>query len=253
MARKDSPQSVIESYRKRQQVMPFLVGGFAVLLVAIGIIILVVWFTGGNRPAFALFASATPTPTETATSTPVPPTLTPSLTPTETQIPTETVTSTPSGPFEYTVQELDTCWDIAVTYEVGLDVLLAINGFAAGQCPISPGDTIMIPQPGAELATETPLPTNIARGTQIQYSVKLGESMDMIASRFNSTVDEIIRLTNIYNRENDLDVMEDNNTIYAGQILIVPVNIVTPTATIAPTSTSANATAAPTASATTAP
>jgi hypothetical protein len=61
MAGKSSPQNVIDSYRRRQQMMPFIVGGLAVLLVAVGIIILVVWFTGSNRPAIGLFASATPT------------------------------------------------------------------------------------------------------------------------------------------------------------------------------------------------
>jgi hypothetical protein len=71
MAGKSSPQSVIDSYKRRQQMMPFVVGGLAVLLVAVGIIILVVWFTGSNRPAIGLFASPTPTATDNATATPV--------------------------------------------------------------------------------------------------------------------------------------------------------------------------------------
>ncbi len=239
MAKKDSPQSVIDSYRKRQQMMPFVVGGLAVLFVAVGIIILVVWFTGPNRPALALFASPTPTSTSTSTPTPVTPTATATMTSTETLTPTVTITSTPSGPFEYEVQEGDTCWDISAKFEVNPDVLLALNNFSAGTCPINPGDKILIPLQNQELPTETPIPTDVARGTKIEYVIKTGETMDQIAVRFNSTIDEIIKATNDYNKKNKLDELTDKNTIFAGQTLIVPINIVTQTPTLAPTSTKA--------------
>jgi LysM repeat protein len=238
MAGKSSPQSVIDSYRRRQQMMPFIVGGLAVLLVAIGIIILVVWFTGSNRPAIGLFASVTPTATETPTETPVPPTITPSITPTETLIPTETLTPTPSGPYEYEVLENDTCWDIAAKFEVDLDVLLALNNFG-NQCPINPGDRILIPAPDQQLPTETPIPADLPRGTKIEYYIKTGETLAFIATKFNSTVEEIIRETNIYYRANNIALLEDINKINAGQLIIVPANIVTPTPTLGPTSTSA--------------
>ena len=40
MSDKDSAQDVIDSYRKkRQQSMPFLVGGLAIVLVAVGIVV----------------------------------------------------------------------------------------------------------------------------------------------------------------------------------------------------------------------
>lgn len=236
MAGKSSPQYVIDSYKRRQQMMPFFVGGAAVLLVAIGIIILVVWFTGPNRPAIALFTSPTPTATVTSTETPVPPTVTPSITPTETLIPTETLTPTPSGPFEYEVLENDTCWDIAVKFEVPLEVLLALNNFG-NQCPIAPGNRILIPAPGQELPTETPIPADMPRGTKIEYHIKTGETLEMIAVKFNSTVEEILRETNRYNRANNLPIIEDQNRVNAGQLVIVPVNIVTPTPTRGPTST----------------
>jgi LysM repeat protein len=247
MAGKSSPQSVIDSYKRRQQMMPFIVGGLAVLLVAIGIIILVVWFTGSNRPAIGLFASPTPTATETSTATPVTPTLTPTLTSTETLVPTETVTPTPSGPYEYEVLEADTCWDIAVKFEVDLDVLLALNNFG-NQCPISPGDRILIPAPDQQLPTETPIPADMPRGTKIEYQIKTGETLAIIAGKFNSTIEEIIKETNIYYRAENLPLLEDQNAIQAGQIIIVPANIVTPTPTLGPTSTSAaSATVQPTA------
>jgi LysM repeat protein len=238
MAGKSSPQSVIDSYKRRQQMMPFVIGGLAVLLVAVGIIILVVWFTGSNRPAIGLFASATPTATDTPTATPVTPTITPSLTSTETLVPTETLTPTPSGPYEYEVLEQDNCWDIAVKFEVDLDVLLALNNFG-NQCPISPGDRILIPAPGQELPTETPIPADLPRGTKIEYQIKVGETLAIIAVKCNSTVDEIVRETNIYYRANNLPILEDLNQIQAGQIIIVPANLITPTPTLGPTSTTA--------------
>ncbi|MEN4010963.1 MAG: LysM peptidoglycan-binding domain-containing protein [Chloroflexota bacterium] len=245
MSGKKSPQSVIESYRKRQRMMPLITWGLAGALVLMGIILLVVWFGGGNAPQIALFASPTPTPTNTLTPTEVPPTATLTLTPTVTETPTPTLTSTPSGPFEYTVQSGDTCFDLAVRYEVDLLVLLALNNFPAGQCPIREGDKILIPAPNQELPTETPLPTGLPRGTRVEYTVKTGDNLDFIASIFNSTVEDIMQQNQI----------TDRNKIDVGQTLIVRVNLVTPTPTRPPTltptiGTPQPATATPTATAT---
>ena len=62
------------------------------------------------------------------------------------------------------------------------------------------------------------------RGTIVEYLVKPGDSLAIIAAKFNSTVEEIVK-------ENDL---ENANDIQAGIIIKVPVNLVTPvpTATI---------------------
>lgn len=233
MAGKQSPQNVIEAYRRRQQMMPFIIWGLAILLVVVGVIILVVSLTGPNRGSLlALFASPTPSATATATPSPTQPTPTPSNTPTVTETPLPTETPTPNAPFEYTVQEGDTCYDLAIKYNVDLLVLLAINNFPLDQCPIRVGDKILIPIPGQTLPTATPLPTNLPRGTRIEYYVVANDTLDIIAARFNSTVDAIMR-------ENKL---EDKNKIFVGQKLIIPVNIVTPTPTRAPTSTPAGTT-----------
>ena len=229
MVGKDSPQNLIDNYRRRQKRMPFLIGGLAGLLVIAGIIILIAWFSGGKGGfKFSLFATKTPTPTQTATATPETPTGTFTLTPTETLTPTACVTVTPNGPFEYTVKEGDSCWGIAQTFNVDVQVLQAINNFAPDKCPIVPGQKILVPAPGQTLPTETPLPTNIARGTKINYVIKTGDTLANIASRFNSTVEAIMTLNKI----------TDANKLVAGQTLIVPVNLVTPTPTMAPTSTS---------------
>ncbi|MFZ6020559.1 MAG: LysM peptidoglycan-binding domain-containing protein [Chloroflexota bacterium] len=227
MSGKNSPQSVIDSYRKRQKMMPYLTWGLAGLLVLMGIILIILWVSGGSRPQIALFSSPTPTATSTLTPSPVPPTATVTMTPTETETPTPTLTFTPSGPFEYTVQSGDTCFDLAVKYEVDLLVLLALNNFPAGQCPIREGDKILIPAPNQTLPTETPLPTGLPRGTRIEYVVKTGDTLDYIASLFNSTVDDIMLQNKI----------TDKNLISAGQTLIVRVNLVTPTPTRPPTLT----------------
>lgn len=229
MNRKDSPQSVIDSYRRRQQMAPYFLGGLALLLVVVGIIILVVWFAGSGQSrvgSISLFASATPTVTSTATATPETPTPTATITPTITVSPTVTQTVTPSGPYEYTVQEGDNCWDIAARLEVDLGVLLALNNFGT-DCPISAGSKILIPQADAELPTYTPMPTGGAPGQKVEYTVQLGDTLALIAIRHNTTVDAILT-------ENKL---EDANKINVGDVLTITTNTVTATPTRPATST----------------
>jgi LysM repeat protein len=227
MSGKNTPQSVFDTYKKRQQMMPFLIGGLAVILVAVGVILVVAWLTGPNKPA--LFATPTPTATSTATPTPVTPTATLTVTPTITETPTITLTPTASGPFEYTVQEGDTCWSIAQQFNVLLDVLIALNPDT--DCAlIKPNETVLlIPAPDTELPTATPLPEGF-RGT-INYTVVTGDTLQTIASKFNSTIDIIVA--------DNKAIITDGVTIYAGTVLKVRVNIVTPTPTRAPTSTPA--------------
>lgn len=225
---KDNPQYIIDSYKRRQQVLPFVIGALAVLLVAVGIIILVVWFTEQNTINITIFRSKTPTPTLTYTPTPVTPTYTATLTETPSPSPTITLTPTVSGPFEYTVAEGDNCWDIAEKFNVDLLVLLAINNFGGG-CPIQVGQTILIPAPDQELPTNTPLPDNIPFGTRINYIVQLGDTLDTIATAHNSTVEDIMSRNNI----------TDPNAIQVGQELEIRVNLVTRTSTLPPTVTPA--------------
>lgn len=238
MSKKDA-RNVISSYRKKQKLGPYIIGGIAILLAIAGITLLVIYLVGGgDGPAISLFSSKTPTPTNTPTPTPVTPTATATATATVTNTPTITPTNTPNAPFEYEVQEGDNCTTIAEQFEVDIEVLLALNNLSSN-CFITPGQTILIPAPGQELPTATPLPTDIAPGTLIEYTVRSGDSLTALAELFNSTVERIIEETNEYRRENDLDEMEDANDIFVGDILIIPVYIVTPvptnTATLTPT------------------
>jgi LysM repeat protein len=227
MLGRQSPQEVLNSYTKKKPFFPIFIAILAVVLVLIGIAIIVMWLTGGGF-SFNLF-SKEPTPTSTMPPTPV---MSPTATfiPTETPTPTLTVSPTPSGPFEYEVKALDNCWDIANKFEVDIEVLLAINNFPNGSCPITPGQKIRIPAPGTTLPTPTPIPPNTKSGTKITYKVQTGDSLLSIASKFNSTVEDIIR-------QNKFD---DPNNIAPGIEIVVRWGIVTPTPTFAPTSTLAS-------------
>lgn len=234
MSKKEDPQKMINSYKRRQQVLPFVMWGLAVLLILVGVIILVVWLIGPNKPQISLFSSATPSATATNTATPITPTATASITPTATDTATITITPTRSGPIEYTVQENDTCYDISATFDIDVMVLLAINNLAS-TCPINPGDKIIIPAPNQELPTATPWPENLPRGTKLTYVVQFGDTLDVIANKFLSTIEAIMT-------ENKL---ENANQIFAGQVLTVPVNLVTATPTKVATVTP-NASSSPT-------
>lgn len=227
MADKENPQNVIDSYRKRQQTAqraPLLLG-IAALLLVIGAGVIIFWLFSDNRPSFSLFATQTPTPTNTSTPTATA-TQTPTLTetPTSTTTPTATVSPTPAGPFVYEVVEGDNLFSIAERFKVDLLVLIAINNLDPGNPVIDIGDQLTIPGPDTELPTDTPLPESVRPGTKIEYFVKTGETLAIIAEKFNSTVASIVE-------ENQL---ENPNDIQAGQKLVIVVNLVTPVPTSTP-------------------
>ena len=224
MLGRQSPQNMMDAYKKKRQLLPTVIAILAVLLVLIGIVIIVMWISGGGL-SFGLFQRE-PTPTSTMPPTPVL-SATPTIEPTETPTPTVTVSPTPSGPFEYEVKQDDTCWGIANTFEVDLQALLAINNFPNGTCPIYPGQLIRVPAPGTTLPTATPLPADLPAGTILDYTVQSGDTLQIIASKMNSTIEDI-------SARNDFD---DINVLIPGSVIKVRYGIVTPTPTFAPTST----------------
>lgn len=228
MARKNSPQYVISSYQKKQTFLPFLVWGIAAIIFGTGILILVLAFTGDGGGSFSLFASDTPTPTETFTPTPTVPTATPTMTATLTETPLPSATETPSGPQMYTVQEGDNCWSIAVDqFGVSFDVFMAINNMT--ECSIQAGQDVIIPAADTTLPTETPFPLDqYTSGQTVEYTVQLNDDYNAIASKFNTTLDSIERL-------NDIEDITAFPSL--GTVLILSVNIVTPTPTAVPTYT----------------
>jgi len=214
-----SAAEVIDAYRRRRERMvPFLLGALAVVLLVVGLFLVVIWFTGDSPPALPAFLrSDTETPEPTDTPQPPTATLEPSPTPEPSQTPT------PSGPITYVVEEGDSLASIADQFEVSIDQLIAANNLVDPN-NIGVGSQLIIPDPDADLPTETPLPGTLVPGTTIEYVVKSGDSLLAIAVRFNSTIESI-------SEANDLDPVE---VLFVGTKLIILVNIVTPVPTDTP-------------------
>jgi LysM repeat protein len=235
------PADVIASYRRRRtRTVPLIMGGAAVVLLVAGVLLVVMWITGDHPPQMPGFL-ASKTPTATDTATPLPPTSTPTVSLT----PTITHTPTPSGPITYKVQDGDTLFSIAQQFAIDLDVLLAYNPDVQDAGSIFVGEDIIIPPPSAEVPTETAFPSTLIPGSKIEYVVKQGDSLQTIASKFNSTAEAIAKENKITNP----------NDIQAGQKLVIPVNIATPTPTwtSSPTQGPGTGTPFPSPTATTAP
>lgn len=238
MSDKDSPQEIIDAYRKQQvrsQKWPRIIFWGFVLIVIIAAGTLVYWFVNDQKlpEISSIFASETPTVTASTTPTPEPPTLTPTYTPTElppTLTPTITLTPTRSGPFIYTVEEGDVLFSLAEEFDVEILVLIEANKERLDLDPSNPvikvGDELLVPPPGTQLSTPTPLPEGLPYGTKIEYSVQPGDTLAFIASEFNSTIDDIL----------EINELEDANAIFVGQVLVIRVNLVTPVPTVTQTS-----------------
>jgi LysM repeat protein len=213
-----SASEVIDAYRKRRdRTIPLLLGGVAVVLLAVGLFLVVLWITGDGGPALpALFASRTPT----ASITPSP-TLT--LTPTITLTAAPTETATPSGPISYVVEAGDNLSSIAEQFGVEVLLIMSVNGLASAD-QIFVGQTLLIPPEGSVLPTGTAIPLTLVPGSRIDYVVKPGDNLVLIASLFNSTAEAIAALNN----------MLVTDTLFVGRVLVVPVGIATPTITPTP-------------------
>lgn len=227
--------NTINSFRKKRQQQGQLLMYGSIALVVLGLILLIYWLTRPNQPLGRFFATDTPTATITATVTNTP---TATLTATITETPTITVTATPSEPFPYTIVEGDSLEALSQRFNLGPDGPLLIyyaNQEAMEQNGglIFVGQTITIPLPGSVLPTSTPIPPNVRAGTLIEYTILPGDTLAGIAFKFNSIVDNIIE-------ENELT---DPNALQAGDVLQIPVNLVTPTPTLPSTSTPVSPTA----------
>jgi LysM repeat protein len=221
--------------RKRPQRGPIFFYIGAAIFVFVGLYFLFNALIGPGKPISNMLATDTPTPTVTYTPTS---TSTPTSTPTETPTATITNTPTPSAPFTYVVQENDNLVFIAEKYQLAEDGILLIldlnPAIAENKGIIFPGQQLWIPNPGMRRDTPTPIPGDLPRGTKLQYTILPGDTLAGIAAKFNSTVDAILA-------ENKN--LADPNLLTAYEVLIVPVNMVTPTATRSSTSTPITATA----------
>jgi LysM repeat protein len=181
----------IVSYRKRrQQLLPLILGIAAFLLVVIGIIIVVTSLSGGGG-GLSLFATQTPTPTITSS---------PTNTSTPTQTPPTTSTGTPSAIYPYVVKEGDYLSSIITAQGLSnnpnaLIIIFILNPTIDPNTGlITVGQTILLPPPGLAIPTMTPIPTGLANGSRIIYRIMPGDSLGGIASQFNSTIADIVKL-----------------------------------------------------------
>ena len=233
-----SASDTIDSYRKRQQRGPIIIWGIVALLVVTGLIILLVAFTGDNKPQISLFSTETPTPTLTSTATL---TSTPTSTPSPTLTATITLTPIPptaSAPFSYVVQENESLVVIAEKFGLednGILLLLALNPVVETRGYVLVGEEIIVPNPDMKLPTATAVPIKLRKGTELEYTIRPGDSIAAIAAKFRSTEDAILELNEI----------ENANSIQAGQVILIPVNLVTPAPTRLPPTAPADATATP--------
>jgi LysM repeat protein len=186
--------------------LPVAIGLFILVL---GIGAAVVYFLlNGKTPAAAVSDAGTPTPTVTFT-----PTL--SMTPTDTLEPTATPTVTPLPPIEYVIQSNDFCDTIAWTYGVTVQSILQAN--PGMRCELlSPGTTILIPQPTptpppAPTPTLSPAEATIAACETITYRVEPGDSLQAIAANYNVTMESIRKYNGLV-----------DDTVFAGRDLIIP-------------------------------
>lgn len=226
--------------RRRARMVPAVLAGLAGVTLLGGLLLVVNFFTRGAGQELL----RTPTPTTTLTSTPAPPTPTPQAT--DTPLFTDTPTHTPGPsptpePITYTVSEGDTLFGIAVQFQVDIEAIKIVNNLTSDA--LSVGQVLIIPSDEVQTPTPSPLPSNLPRGTRIQYTVLLGDTLEAIASQFNSTVEDI-------SQQND-GLTNDN--LQAGQVITVRVNLVTPTPTLAPSNTSEPATVTVTATLTSTP
>ncbi len=194
----------------------------AVLLIAGGIFIVVKSLNGGALAR----AFATKTPTATITFTPTN-TLQPTETPTITLTATITETPTKSQHYSYTVQEGDTLTSIIKDQNLGNDALILIyilNGTNIDPLTgaIGVGQIITLPYPGETLPSPTPLPTGLAPGTKITYRVLPGDSLGYIANQLHTTPEAIVAANS------KVLTKGVQSMIYPGQLLLVPIDLVTP-------------------------
>jgi hypothetical protein len=229
--------NTIDSYRKRRKLpLPLILGGIAVLLVVVGIIIVVLSMRSGGLTLF---------PTETSTLT-ITPSSTKTLTPTETATitTTPTITSTPtaSAIYPYVVKEgeyLGTIIEaqgLADTPNALIIIYMLNPSINPSTGNINVGQTILLPPPNYPLPTSTPLPTGLPAGSKITYRILPGDTLGKIASEFNSTPADIMLLNPTMFANGEASI------IYPGELMFVRIGLVTPVPTAKPTATATLAT-----------
>ena len=103
--------------------------------------------------------------------------------------------------FLYTIQWGDTLYSLAARYDTTVDAISALNDVNADE--IQAGQQIKIPQTGGAVA---PVP-----GESVEYVVQAGDDLNLIATKFGVSVDDIVAANGLANPD----------FIYVGQKLVI--------------------------------
>ncbi len=203
-------------------------------------VLIVVMLWGANACSQPAAPTPTPTalpPTTTAipptavvlpTATLQPPTATPTVPPTATTTFTPSPSPTPTQ-IVYVVKQNDTLFNIASQFHVDVGALTEANHLTTTVLAI--GQQLIIPSGEFATATPSPVPGNLPPGSKIQYKVLLGDTLESIAAKFNSTVADISKANPDPTDPKNPFKHLTNANLQAEIVIIVPVNLVTPTAT----------------------
>lgn len=107
----------------------------------------------------------------------------------------------------YIVKSGDSLWKIANQFGVTVDDIISSNNLSSTTLQI--GQVLTIPT--GTTTPPTPTPTPPPTDNYINYTVKSGDSLWIIANKYNTTVDAIKRLNNL-----------TSNNLSIGQVLKVP-------------------------------
>jgi LysM repeat protein len=206
--------------KRREGLGNFFIGLLTGIAVSVGILLLIIGIGGPGALPLSFLASKTPVPTATIQASL---TFTPSIyfTPT---LEAPSITPTPSCPSEYVIQTGDMLSTIAAKCGVSVEAIVALNP-TLDPNNIQVGTTILLPPAGTGF-TPTVIPPDTKPGTIISIRVMEGDTLESIAAKCWSTVDDLIKLNKI----------EDPNFLSVGMELKCHYGIATPVPTrVSPT------------------
>ena len=173
-----------------------------------------------GMPAQEKFAAA-PDKLNGGVTQPAPSEQTTTAQPAPTPAPAEkpNVTTTTEGGIVYTVQKYDTLGHIALNYYGSYGYHKALYtanaaAFKATGGALKPGMTITLPD---TLGSTKRLSTPVAGADETLYTVKAGDTLGAIAKSYYG---DAMKYKDIFERNNDR--LKNANTIYEGQVIVLP-------------------------------
>lgn len=203
--------------------LPALAGILLSIIIVVGVASFFIARAGAPEGTFDPVETATPSETPTAT-----------IEPTNTLPPTDIPTATLQPPFEYTVSANDgSCSQIAFNFGISVQSIIITNNLASS-CPISVGQTLLIPYPTPTIPpppTNTPLSADatIQACETVPITVQENDTLSSISLNYAVPM-AAIKEFNGFTTDN----------VFLGQSLLVPLCMraatpgPTPTATLPP-------------------